>query len=461
MKKMTPANMAAVCAGERCGAPDGWDTEVTAITTDSRNVTSGSLFVAIKGERTDGHAYLEQAIAAGAVAILGETLPEDLPVCGIRVPDPAKALQPLAAYYLDQLSLPRVGISGSSGKTSTKEMIAAILSERFRVLKTEGNFNNELGVPLTIFRIREEDEIAVIEMGINHFGEMDRLATMVRPDTMVLTNIGTAHLEFLGTPEGIRKAKTESFAHLTEGGRAVLNGDDVLLREIRDVNGAAPIRFGIDDPEAEIRAEEIFPEGLSGSRFVLCMDGTRTEAFVPSPGIHAVYNALAGAAVGRRYGMRPEEIVRGMVRYQGLPGRLRIRETESLTILDDCYNANPSSMKASLSILGMAAGRRVAILGDMGELGEEAEALHREVGKAVAEQGVEVLLTVGEMSRAMQEAAAEARGSALPVAEHFADRNALSEALPTILQTKDTVLVKASHFMGLEEVVRVLEELSL
>ena len=455
MKNMTPERMAALCGGVLSGPEATYTKEIEAVVTDSRAVTAGSLFVAIKGEKTDGHAYIPQAIASGAACILAEHLPEDLSVPGICVPDPAAALQPLAAYYRKQMPIPLVGIIGSSGKTSTKEMVASVLGVRYRVLKTEGNFNNELGVPLTLFRIRPEDEIAVVEMGIKHFGAMDRRGKMAQPDTVVMTNIGTAHLEFLGSREGILKAKSEVFDHLRDGGNVILNGDDDMLSTITEVHGRAPVLFALEREDASVRATDIVSEGIAGSRFCLHMQEGSIEARVPSPGRHAIYNALAAAAIGTMYGLSPEEIVQGIAAYRGLPGRMQILQEGELTVLDDCYNANPASMKASLETLSLAEGRKVAVLGDMGELGDGADALHREVGRAAAACGIDMLCAIGEQSLHILEGAEDKEDM---IKAHYPTVDDFCADIPKLIRPGDTILVKASHFMGLEKVVNAILE---
>ena len=462
MKNMTPSAVCRAAGGIMKGPKAFQNTEITAVITDSRKILSGCLFAAIRGNNSDGHAYIRQAVEAGAAAVLGEEIPEGLPVPGIQVENTVPALQRLAAWYLDQFDIPAVGIIGSAGKTSTKEMVSYVLSEKYRVLKTEGNFNNELGVPLTIFRLTDQDEIAVIEMGINHFGEMDRLGKIVRPDTVIMTNIGTAHLEFLESRAGILKAKSEVFAHMGPGSRVILNGDDDMLSSIEEVNGTAPIRYGVDNADADVRAEEITSLGLRGVRFRLCAGGERTEVTVPSPGQHSVYNALAGAAAGIRYGLTPEQIRNGIGKYHGLSGRMHIIQSGPVCIMDDCYNANPSSMKASLSILQEADGRRTAVLGDMGELGTEAESLHREVGRYAASLGLEQICCVGTLGKQIRDGAEEVLKNKEDKKTHvlwYETREELIRALPELIRPRDTILVKASRFMGLEKAVQALEEI--
>ena len=346
-----------------------------------------------------------------------------------------------------------VGITGSVGKTSTKEMIASVLSEKYRVLKTLGNFNNELGLPLTVFRLREEDEIAVLEMGISNFGEMHRLSKIARPDICVMTNIGQCHLEFLGDRDGVLRAKSEIFDYIAEDGTIILNGDDDKLATLHDVKGITPVFFGIDS-DRKIHATNIHSLGLKGIACTICTEQGDFDVTIPIPGYHMVYNALAGTAVGLSLGMITEEIKRGIEKLESLSGRFHIIETGEYTVVDDCYNANPVSMKASLKVLHDALGRKVAILGDMGELGENERQLHEEVGAEAGKQDIQLLICVGALSEHMAKAAKETNPQMKVV--HMDTLEEALEAIPGLLQKEDTILVKASHFMHFEKIVEAL-----
>ncbi|MBS6195678.1 MAG: UDP-N-acetylmuramoyl-tripeptide--D-alanyl-D-alanine ligase [Clostridiales bacterium] len=455
MKNLTLEHIAQACHGIYRGPEEKKNICVTAITSDSRKVEEGGLFVPIKGARADGHDFIPQVMAAGALGTLSEKELEGADFPYVQVASSLQAVKDLAAYYLDQLQIPVVGITGSVGKTSTKEMIASVLSRKYRVLKTQGNFNNELGLPLTVFRLREEDEIAVLEMGISDFDEMHRLAAIARPDICVITNIGTCHLENLGDRDGVLKAKTEVFDHLKENASVILNGDDDKLGTVSEVQGKAPVFFGLDSRHP-IYADEIESRGLKGISCRIHTPEGEFSVVVPIPGRHMVYNALAGTAVGLTCKMTLEEIKEGIESLQPLGGRFHIIETEKYTIVDDCYNANPMSMKASLEILKDALGRKTAILGDMGELGVNEAALHAEVGAFAAAAGIDLLICVGDLCRHMAEAA-EKENSSLKVV-HLENPEELLSKLPELVEEKDTILVKASHFMDFGRVVEALQK---
>ena len=453
MKNMTLGNIAAACGGIYHGTEAAKEKTIAEITTDSRKAGKDSLFVAIKGERVDAHKFIPAVFEQGALCVISEQELEDPAGAYIQVDSSLQAIKDIAEFYRKQLDIKVVGITGSVGKTSTKEMVASVLSEKYRVLKTLGNFNNELGLPLTVFRLREEDEIAVLEMGISHFGEMHRLSKIARPDICVITNIGQCHLEFLGDRDGVLKAKTEIFDYLAPAGTIVLNGDDDKLATLQEVKGIQPVFFGIDS-DRMISATQIHSLGLKGIACRICTGQGDFDVTIPIPGYHMVYNALAGTAVGLSLGMTTKEIKRGIEKLESLSGRFHIIETDNYTVVDDCYNANPVSMKASLKVLGDALGRKVAILGDMGELGENEQQLHEEVGVAAGQQGIQMLICVGALSEGMAKAAKETNPQ-MEVIHKQTLEEAIS-SLPQYLKQGDTILVKASHFMHFEKIVEVL-----
>ena len=453
MKNLTLKNLALACNGTYVGAKEIEDKEVTCIFTDSRKAEAGGLFVPIKGARVDAHDFIEQVMEKGVLATLSEKDLGEKPFPYILVKSSLTAVKDIAEFYLKQLQIPVVGITGSVGKTSTKEVIASVLAQKYNTLKTQGNFNNELGLPLTIFRLRDEHEMAVLEMGISDFGEMHRLAAISRPDTCVITNIGTCHLENLGDRDGVLKAKTEVFDHLKENATVILNGDDDKLATVDTVQGKKPVFFGLD-ASCPIYADQVEGQGLKGISCRIHTPKGEFSALIPIPGQHMVYNALAGTAVGLAYGMELEQIRAGIESLQSLSGRFHIIETEQYTIIDDCYNANPMSMKASLNVLKDALGRRVAILGDMGELGTEELQLHEEVGKEAGKTGIDLLICVGERSAHMAEAARQENPELEVI--YMPTLEELLEKLPELIKQKDTILVKASHFMKFDQVVEKL-----
>ena len=444
MPFLTPSAIREITGGEMRGeaAPE----EITAITTDSRTLTPGCLFAAIPGTRVDGHDFIPAAAAGGAACVLCNRFSET-PVPQIRVPDTQAALRQIAAYYRSRYAIPVVGVTGSVGKTTAKEMIWAVLSQRFRTLKTVKNHNNELGVPLTLFRLRREHEAAVVEMGISGFGEMTRLTDMVRPDIAVFTLVGDAHLEFLGDRPGVLRAKGEIVHGMGPDGVVIANGDDELLRA-HDF-GRRTVLFGTGE-YCDIRAVDIVEDGVRGIACTLAAGRRRIPVRIPALGRYMVYAALMGAAVGLELGLTDEEIRAGIAQYEPVGSRGRVLQTGRITILDDCYNANPTSMKSALDSLGSLPGRHVAVLGDMLELGENSPALHREVGRYAHAQGVAVI-ACGPLSKHIAEGAgADARW--------FPDVDSMTAALPALLRDGDAVLIKASHTMGFERVTAALSQ---
>lgn len=460
MKHMTLKEITTACGGTYYGDTTSADKEVSSVVIDSRKVEKDSLFFAIRGARVDGHTFIPKTIEAGALCAISEEDLGEVSFPYILVESCTQALKDLAEHYRRSLDIKVVGISGSVGKTSTKEMIASVLGQKFNVLKTEGNFNNEIGVPLTIFNIREEHEIAVLEMGINHFGEMTRLAKMARPDICVITNIGVAHMELLGSRDGILKAKTEMFTYMNPEGTIIFNSDDDKLNSYIPENGIKPVYFGLDN-NASYRAEQIENKGLRGTTAQFITPMSTFSAHISIPGEHMVHNALAGIAVGYALGMSDDEIKNGIEALKPLAGRNHLIETDAYTIIDDCYNANPISMKASIDVLSKANTRTVAILGDMGELGSSEKEMHYEVGLHTVKAGIHVLVCIGTLSTELARGAAEtvSASSAENKIEihHYTNKDAFFAEMDSILKKDDTILVKASHAMGFEEIVQKLE----
>lgn len=453
MENMTLANIAKCCDGIYYGAEDKKNLEVTAITADSRQIEKGGLFVPICGERVDGHSFIPNVFEAGALASLSEKVLDAQESPYILVKSTKEALKKMAAFYRQSLGITVVGIIGSVGKTSTKEMVASVLKEKYKVHKTIGNFNNEIGLPLTIFQIKKEDEVSVLEMGISDFGEMHRLAEVANPDVCVITNIAPCHLENLGSRDGVLKAKTEVFSHLRGEGIVILNGDDDKLATIQSVNGKTPIKYG--KCEGNAYATEIKLIDMKGIRMNLHLGEESRNVTIPIPGEHNVYNALAAACVGLALGMDLEAVCRGIETVETISGRSRLIQKNGITVIDDCYNANPVSMRASIDVLAQASGRKIAVLGDMGELGEKTRSLHAGIGYYAAEKQIDLLFCTGELSKEMV-AATQTAVSNRTYAVHFQTKEDLVEHLFLTMQKGDTILVKASHFMEFPKIVEAL-----
>lgn len=453
MKNMTLENIANACGGEFFGEERLKGACISSVSTDSRKIEKGCLFVAIPGARVDGHKFIPSVFEQGALCCISERILEEPAGAYIKVDSSLEAIKKIAMFYREQLNIPVVGVTGSVGKTSTKEMIASVLSQKFSTLKTDGNFNNELGLPLTIFRIREEHEIAVLEMGISDFDEMHRLSEIAKPNVAVITNIGQCHLENLGNRTGVLRAKTEIFDFLAEDGSVILNGDDDKLATVKKVGERPVIYFGISS-DYGVYADNIENNGLKGVSCTIHFSGNAFDVDIPIPGIHMVYNALAATAVGEVFGMNAEQIKMGIEAFEPVGGRVNIIERNHKSIIDDCYNANPVSMKAAIDVLKGAKGRKIAILGDMGELGVNEKELHAEVGRYCANAEVDLLLCSGILSRSMA-AAAALEESNIEI-HSFIDKKQLMAALPKLVVDGDTVLVKASRFMGYEEIVNAL-----
>jgi len=444
MVPFTLANAVKACGGKFQGDKSLLAQNVLGVTIDSRTVGQGDLFIPIRGERFDGHDFIGAAFDAGALCCLSEKPVEGRPY--IRVPSTLDAFQMIAAYYRSLFPIPAVAISGSVGKTTTKELVAGVLSQKFNVLKNEGNLNNQTGVPLTIMRLEPGHEAAVIEMGMNHFGEIRSLARIVRPKICVITNIGEAHIEFLGSKEGILRAKMEMLEFMEPGGHIVVNGDDPLLAPLASQHPNV-ITVGIGENNL-VRATDTVDLGLNGTRFMVRYEGEEIPVHVPCPGAHMVMNALTALAVGKLLGVSGEQIQAGIAGYKPTSGRMHIVKAAGITVISDAYNANPTSMAASLGILAKAEGRKICILGDMFELGDAEVQYHHDIGQYAAKLGIDYILCVGKLAAYIFEGAKKKGGNA----RHFVDKEHLLDALPSLLKPQDTILVKASHGMRLDTI---------
>ena len=454
MKFMTLKAIAEACGGTYYGPVDNLEKCVAGIAIDSRKIQNDWLFAATVGERVDGHSFIESCYEKGVLCCLGEKAPICEDHSYIQVASTFQALKDIAEYYRSTLEIPVVGITGSVGKTSTKEMISSVLGVKFNTLKTAGNFNNEVGLPLTVFNIRETHKAAVLEMGISDFGEMHRLSKIARPNICVITNIGLCHLEFLGDRDGVLRAKSEIFDFAAEGAKAIVNGDDDKLHTLKSREDLDVTLFGMDSSN-DIYAKQVENLGLDGLQCVISTPAGEFSAHIHIPGMHMVYNALAGTSVGLALGLTLEEIKAGIESAQTISGRNNIIHTEKYTIMDDCYNANPVSMKASLDVLSTALGRKVAILGDMGELGADELALHYTVGEHAAQKQIDLLLCVGTLSEEIVKGAKAVNPEIN--AEVFTTKEELLEKLSELLADGDSILIKASHFMQFEKIVNALQ----
>ena len=458
MEPITLRELLDAVGGTLAGDFADLDAVITAVDTDSRKMHPGSLFIPLEGERFDGHSFIEGAMESGAVGCIfsrnrDSYRPDRFYV---KVRSTQRALRDLAQWYKRRFDIPFLAITGSVGKTTTKDMVAAVLGEKYKVLKTDGNFNNNIGLPLTLLRLEREHEICVLEMGMNHAGEIEYLSDIVEPDVALITNVGDAHIENLGSREGIFHAKCEIFSHMKAGGVAILNGDDEWLAKLRGsdtlTGGALFVGAGEGLDYTASRLESDGETNLSchvtgpNGEFDLC---------IPALGDHMIYPTLMAAAAGELFGMTEEEIIRGVQNF--LPTKMRmnvLRLPGDVVVLNDAYNANPQSMRAAAAVLGAAKGRRkVAVVGDMLELGENSDVFHRMVGSSFAEEGVDCLIAAGPLAK---ELASGAEESGVKEVYYFAEP---VHAIPTVcreLKPGTTILVKASRAMAFERFVEAL-----
>ena len=436
----------------------GVDAEFSAVSTDSRAIRRGDLFVALKGERFDGHAFVAQAAAAGAAGVLVQHASRDVTLPQIVVEDTLHALGRLGNYWRREFSMPLVALTGSNGKTTVKEMLAAILREACKatqsplldpqscVLATRGNLNNHIGVPLTLLELRPQHQYAVIEMGMNHAGEISYIARLAEPDVALINNAGVAHIENLGSTEAIARAKGEIFAGLRPGGTAVINADDPFAPLWRELAaGKAQVDFALETKAAVTASYKVRE---LDSEIVLNTPLGSARAVVPAPGLHNVSNALAASAAATALAVPTATVAAGLAHFGGIKGRLRRkRGLHGSTLIDDTYNANPDSVRAAIAVLAQARGKTLLVLGDMGELGRDAGAMHAEIGAFARQAGVARMFTLGELSAHTTRAfGAHAR--------HFTRIEDLLAEIENVLAPDVTMLVKGSRFMQMERVVK-------
>lgn len=439
-----------------CGAevlPQWEELAVTNVVSDSRKVQKGSLFVALRGSNFDGHDFVQSAVAQGAAAVLVEHPVKDS-IPQIVVEDALKAYGCLAAGYRNAMDVRVIGVTGSVGKTTTKEMVAAVLESKFRTAKTDGNHNNDLGLPMTIMDMPADTQMAVLEMGMNHFGEMAYLASIARPDISVITNIGTSHIEYLGSREGILEAKMEIMQGMDKNGMAVFNGDELLLWNLKDIGGHRKYYFGVENPMCDVVAEDI-QQMDGGMSFRVKGMGQQFSVFVPSEGMHTVYNALAAITVGLICGVQAEKMQYQLAHFRNTGMRQQILEENGMTIIADCYNAGPESMEAALNVLGdrETSGRRIAVLGDMLELGTRSMAEHYRIGR-LAVSKADVVYAYGTYSDRIITGAITG-GMDKKDCIHFSTHEAMAQKLRLVAQPGDVLLFKGSRGMKMENVLKL------
>jgi UDP-N-acetylmuramoyl-tripeptide--D-alanyl-D-alanine ligase len=453
MEHITAGQIAAWCEGRiLCGDPEA---AVTAVCVDSRQVQAGSMFVAMPGERVDGHDYIEKAAAAGASCVICEKEMTVDGCCVILVENSLKALQMAARGYRKSMDIRCVAVTGSVGKTTTKEFLYAVLSSRYHTLKTRGNLNSDSGMPLMAFELTKEHEAAVFEMGMNHKGEIAALTKVGKPDLAVITNIGVSHIEHLGSRHNILYAKLEIERGLGRNGVMILNGDDDLLRSMAGKLKHKTVYFGIDNKKAQYRAENIC-EGDGVTEFDAVTPAGTCRARIGTVGRHNVLNAMAAVTVGLYNGISLEQSVAALLRFENAAMRQNIYEYNGITVHEDCYNASPDSMKAAFSTLANHKGRRVAVIADMLELGKFAKQMHETVG-GYAVGNCDILITYGENS-AYYRQAAEAAGMAKANIYAATDATEAGKILMGLVRRGDAVLFKGSRGLHTEKVLEILKE---
>ena len=445
MKPLTPQKIAEVTGGKYIGDESRKDDPIRGAVRDNRDVKPGNLFVCIQGERVDGHTFANSAYDAGAGCCLAERELSEAKGPYVLVESTLEAFREIAEYYRSLFKIPFIGITGSVGKTTGKEIIAAVLSSTKNVLYTEKNLNNDIGVPLTLMALNEQHEAAVIEMGISDFGDMSILAKMVRPDIFVMTKIGYAHIDNLGSLEGVLKAKTEAFAYMKPEGIAVMNGDDDLLLNFDTKRKT--ITFGLE-AHNDYRAENVNSEGTNLIELDIATKIGSYPVKISTYGSHISAIAPAAAAVGSLLGLTDEEIAIGFEKYEPTEGRSFVSTKNEMTVIDDCYNANPNSVKAAITSLKALPGRRVVILGDMLGLGEISEEMHREIGRFAAQCDIDELICQGEQARFICEEYKSANGG---IAHYYEDVNRLVSDISKYIKKGDTILLKASRGMRFEQ----------
>lgn len=438
---------------------ENYNIYISGISTDTRTVKEGDLFIALKGENFDGNDYIKLAFEKGAYAAIGEVAADDFCRPVIKVADTRAALLALASSYRQMFDIPVVGVTGSVGKTSTKDTIAAVLSQKYLTHKNEGNKNNEIGMPMSVFGLEKKHQAAVFEMGMSGFSEISRLTRVALPNIAVITNIGVSHIGKLGSRENILKAKLEIIDGMNEDGILILNADnDLLSKYIKEANGKLPLTiktYGIDD-KSGVFADNIL-SNENGSDFDINFNGKKIRAHMPVAGVHNIYNALAAFSVGLELEISPELIVNGLNEYRPSGMRQNIIDIGSVKLIEDCYNASPDSMNAGFNVLKtVKTNRSIAVLADMLELGEVSKQAHTDVGIQAAKSGVDILLSYGDYAKYYCEGYNSVKNDG--ESHHYNNKDTLTKAILALMKTQDTILFKGSRGMKLEEVIKAVNE---
>ena len=430
--------------------------EINSVSIDSREVGLNTLFIPLKGEKADGHDYIENAFSKDAVAVISEKeVKADKNKGVILVENTSLALGGISKYYKSLFNIKTVAVTGSVGKTTTKDMLSSVMGMQYYTLKTEGNYNNEIGLPLTALRLNENHEAAVFEMGMSAFGEIEYLADIVRPEVGIITNIGMSHIENLGSQEGIYKAKTEICKFFNKDSVLIVNGDDKFLRKTKEFEGFRVITCGIENKDCDYLAYDIENLGLDGTRFKTKLYGGEHTIHIKVPGVHNIYNALISAACGVHYKIGPRQIIEGIENFSLTKMRMSVEKAGSVTIINDCYNSSPDSVNAALKVLATQNTRKVAVLGDILEMGDFAKDAHTKIGEEVTNMGIDLLVTVGDNAKFIA-SGAKAMGAENIIA--FSKTEDAKEKISGFIKENDSVLIKASRGMHFEVLTEKIKE---
>lgn len=432
--------------------------EISSVSIDTRKILPKGLFVALKGEKVDAHDYVDVAFRGGAVAVIVEKkIKTDSQNGVILVDDTKEALGKLSKYYKGLFNLKTIAITGSVGKTTTKDMIFSVMNMQYNTIKTEGNFNNEIGLPLTVLRLSNGHEAAVLEMGMSAFGEISYLSDIARPDVAVITNIGMSHIENLGSQEGIYEAKTEVCQFMNKDGLLVVNGDDKFLINAKKKKGIKVVTYGIENSECDYLAYDIENLGIEGTVFKTKLYEVEYKIHIKTPGVHNVYNALAACICGMHYNIAPKRIVEGIENFSLTKMRMAIEKIGDMVVINDCYNSSPDSVVAALKVLSSQNTKKVAILGDILEMGEFSEPQHYQLGSEVIKNNIDFLITVGENAKHIASGAKDA-GMREDSIVSFDTTKEAKENILKYINENDSILIKASRGMSFEEITEEIIE---